>query len=299
MGFVDQRDPGVAAPSTTRYRGLHAGDRVRHPRARRTTAGGRRTCPYIDVPEPAIKKNIYYRWWLMRFNYLDADIPGQDFQFPTSVEGVLGYNNAIVLTQPMHIDDLKYLRDPIYSYGPWLSVGQVSRERPVPRQPRRPGELVQQLHPVHLRGGLAGLPDPRRTAGDRWQPRPVRRGATSRASSPSTTTTTTALIEYDWGALTGNDADAVSFHWRAGPARPGRVGATCTANALAAAQAYDALGNTAKATEMQTLADRIRNGDRQRAVEPEPAAVRAPARRHQRARAVEGDQQLLPVRGRR
>ena len=33
--------------------------------------------PYIDVPETAIKKNIYYRWWLMRFNYLDADIPGQ------------------------------------------------------------------------------------------------------------------------------------------------------------------------------------------------------------------------------
>ncbi|NLT56179.1 MAG: hypothetical protein GXX79_16820, partial [Actinomycetales bacterium] len=83
--------------------------------------------PYIDVPEPAIKKNIYYRWWLMRFNHLDVDIPGQDFQFPISVEGALGYNNAIVLTQPMHIDDLKYLRNPVYSYGPWLSVGQVSK----------------------------------------------------------------------------------------------------------------------------------------------------------------------------
>ena len=83
--------------------------------------------PYIDVPEPAIKKNIYYRWWLMRFNNLDADIPGQTFQFPTSVEGALGYNNAIALTQPMHIDDLKYLRNPIYAYGDWLSVGQVSK----------------------------------------------------------------------------------------------------------------------------------------------------------------------------
>jgi hypothetical protein len=83
--------------------------------------------PYIDVPEPAIKKNIYYRWWLMRFNHFDGDIPGQTFRFPTSVEGALGYNNAIVLTQPMHIDDLKYLRNPIYGYGPWLSVGQVSK----------------------------------------------------------------------------------------------------------------------------------------------------------------------------
>ena len=63
----------------------------------------------------------------MRFNNLDADIPGQNFQFPTSVEGVLGYNNAIVLTQPMHIDDLKYLRNPLYAYGHWLSVGQVSK----------------------------------------------------------------------------------------------------------------------------------------------------------------------------
>ena len=83
--------------------------------------------PYIDVPEPAIKKYIYYRWWLMRFNYLDADIPGNDFQFPTSIEGVLGYNNAIALTVPMFIDDLKYLRDPMYSYGPWVSTGESSR----------------------------------------------------------------------------------------------------------------------------------------------------------------------------
>jgi hypothetical protein len=43
------------------------------------------------------------------------------------MEGVLGYDNAIVLTQPIHIGDLKYLRDPSYAYGPWLSVGTVSR----------------------------------------------------------------------------------------------------------------------------------------------------------------------------
>ena len=117
--------------------------------------------------------------------------PRADFQFPTSIEGVLGYNNAIVLTQPMHIDDLKYLRNPIYSYGDWLSVGQVVQGRPVPGQPRRPGELVQQLHPVHRRGGLAQLPDPRRPAGDRRPTSPGTPRATSRASSPSTTTTTT------------------------------------------------------------------------------------------------------------
>ncbi|MEU9831891.1 hypothetical protein AB0D67_10175 [Streptosporangium sp. NPDC048047] len=44
----------------------------------------------------------------MRFNNLDADIPGQTFQFPTAVEGAVSYDNAIALTQPMYIDDLKY-----------------------------------------------------------------------------------------------------------------------------------------------------------------------------------------------
>ena len=78
------------------------------------------------------------------------------------MEGVLGYNNAIVLTAGMFIDDLKYLRDPVYSYGPWVSAGEIVEERQVRRQPRRPGELVEQLHAVHLRGRLALLPAARR-----------------------------------------------------------------------------------------------------------------------------------------
>ncbi|HEX5993517.1 MAG TPA: hypothetical protein VFY84_00100 [Jiangellales bacterium] len=71
---------------------------------------------------------------------------------------------AAVLTQPMHIDDLKYLWDPYYSYGPWLSIGQVSRGG---RFVDNPGDLetVEQLHPVRRRGGLEGVPDPRWTVG--------------------------------------------------------------------------------------------------------------------------------------
>lgn len=56
--------------------------------------------PYIDVPNKAVQKAIDYRWWLERFNQIDANIPGYDYQYPTTVEGVLGYNNAIILTQP-------------------------------------------------------------------------------------------------------------------------------------------------------------------------------------------------------
>ncbi|MGH3927576.1 MAG: hypothetical protein ACRDTT_32735, partial [Pseudonocardiaceae bacterium] len=83
--------------------------------------------PYIDVPDENVKKMSYYRTFLNRFNYVDANIPGNDYQFPVSLEGVLGFNNAIQLTQPMHMQDLKYFRDPIYSYGNLLSSGEMSR----------------------------------------------------------------------------------------------------------------------------------------------------------------------------
>ncbi|PRX69443.1 hypothetical protein B0I32_102501 [Nonomuraea fuscirosea] len=213
--------------------------------------------PYIDVPEPAIKKNIYYRWWLMRFNHLDADIPGQTFQFPTSTEGVLGYNNAIALTQPMHIDDLKYLRDPIYAYGDWLSVGQTSKNGRFLDNPGDPenwsnsytqyiGEAAWKSYQIH--GGQPAI------AANlaRYAEQDVK-GQLSFYDTDNN-----KLIEYDWGALTGNDADAVSFHWK-----PGRMDRAESAyqysGALAAAQAYETAGNTAKAAELRTLATQIQN----------------------------------------
>lgn len=211
--------------------------------------------PYIDVPEPAIKKNIYYRWWLMRFNNLDADIPGQTFQFPTSVEGALGYNNAIVLTQPMHIDDLKYLRTPLYAYGDWLSVGQTSKNGRFVDNPGDPenwsnsytqyiAEAAWKSYQLH--GGQPSLI----ANFAQYAERDVK-GQLSFYD-----TNNNKLIEYDWGALTGNDADAVSFHWRSGRMDRGEA-AYQYSGARAAAQAYAMLGNTAKANEMNTLADQI------------------------------------------
>ncbi|GIH03313.1 hypothetical protein Rhe02_13800 [Rhizocola hellebori] len=213
--------------------------------------------PYIDVPEPAIKKNIYYRWWLMRFNNFDGDIPGQTFQFPQSTEGVLGYNNAIVLTQPMHIDDLKYLRNPMYAYGNWLSVGQVSKNGRFLDNPGDPdnwsnsytqyiAEAAWKSYQIH--GGQPAI------AANlaRYAEQDVK------GQLAFYDTDNNKLIEYDWGALTGNDADAVSFHWKAG--RMDRAeSAYQYSGALAAAQAYEAIGNTAKANEMRTLATQIQN----------------------------------------
>ncbi|GAA4586438.1 hypothetical protein GCM10023194_32620 [Planotetraspora phitsanulokensis] len=213
--------------------------------------------PYFDSPEPAIKKNYYYRWWLMRFNNLDANLPGQTYQFPTSVEGALGYNNAIALTQPMHIDDLKYLRTPLYAYGDWLSVGQISKGGRFLDNPGDPanwsnsytqyiGEAAWRSYQIH--GGQPGIAAnlAKYAEGDA-------KGQLSFYDHDNN-----GLIEYDWGALTGNDADAVSFHWRSGNLDR-TESAYVYSGALAAAQAYDAIGNTTKAAEMRTLATRVQN----------------------------------------
>lgn len=84
--------------------------------------------PYVDTPEDNIDKTVVYRWWLSRFNMLDANMPGNTFQYPTSIEGVLGYNNQIVLTSGMFMMDTKWFRNPEYSYGTWLSAGDTAKK---------------------------------------------------------------------------------------------------------------------------------------------------------------------------
>ncbi|GAA4467967.1 galactose-binding domain-containing protein [Phytohabitans houttuyneae] len=256
MGFVVNEIPESLSEYNT-YRGFNnATAFATHVRA--YNRWWAENVPYIDVPEAAIKKNIYYRWWLMRFNNFDGDIPGQTFQFPSSVEGALGYNNAIVLTQPMHIDDLKYLRDPKYAYGNWLNVGSVSRNGRYMDNPGDPAnwsnsytqyisEAGWRAYQIH--GGQPAM------LGNfaRYAEQDVK-GQLSFYDHDND-----GVIEYDWGALTGNDADAVSFHWRAGWLDRAE-GAYVYSNALAAVQAYTLLGNTAKANEMQTIANRVRDG---------------------------------------
>ncbi len=82
--------------------------------------------PYVDIPDPNIKKMSYYRTWENRFNSFDGNIPGNDYQFPVDLEGALGYNNQISLTVPMRLNDLMFWRDPVYSYSSWLSQGEES-----------------------------------------------------------------------------------------------------------------------------------------------------------------------------
>src|SRR5690625_2767357 len=82
--------------------------------------------PYINVPDPAVEKAILYRWWGERYNTLDANEPGFVYQYPTTQEGVNLYQNSIVLTQPMHLQDTKWLRTPYLPYGQIMNVGELS-----------------------------------------------------------------------------------------------------------------------------------------------------------------------------
>ncbi|MEC0268969.1 Ig-like domain-containing protein [Paenibacillus anseongense] len=216
--------------------------------------------PYIDVADENIKKIIYYRWWLSRFNFLDANIPGNDYQFPISVEGALGYNNAIVLTQPMHMQDLKYLRSPIYSYGDWVSAGETSRDSLFTDNPGKPsnwnnsysqyiGDSAFQTYEVH--GG---------------QPKILKNLARysekdAKGQLDRFDTNKDGVINYDWGSLTGNDADGNAFHYyeKRGNIDQNRTeSAFVYGNAMASAKAYQLAGDSAKAAEMFAFADKLK-----------------------------------------
>jgi hypothetical protein len=217
--------------------------------------------PYIDVPEEGIKKQIYYRWWIMRFNFLDADAPGNDWQFPVGIEGVTGYNNSIALTTPMFIDELKYLRDPMYAYGTMLSAGEGSRNSRYSDNPGEPNnwndsylqyttDASWRAYQVHggqpdILGNLAryGEQDVRSQLAHRRPPAGVEGG------NPY-------LLWYCCGFLNGNDADNPSYDFfDRGNERTET--AYVYANALATAEIYDQLGQSGEAAEMRELAGNI------------------------------------------
>lgn len=216
--------------------------------------------PYLDTPDENISKSLFYRWWVLRFNFLDANVPGNDYQFPVAIEGVLGYDNAIVLTAGMFLDDLKYLRNPLYAYGTWLSAGETAGGGKYTDNPGSPenwsNSYAQYItaaawRSMQIHGGPAALV-----------------GKLARYGSGDVDGVLAAydlnhngLIEYDWAAMTGNDADAVSFDWAAqhGQIRMDRTeSAYVYANAQAAAQAAVLAGDTATAQRMQATARRIR-----------------------------------------
>lgn len=217
---------------------------------------------YVDLPDQNVKKMSYYRTFLNRYNYVDANIPGNDFQFPVSIEGILGYNNAIQLTQPMHMQDLKYFRDPMYSYGNWLSSGESSKYGPF---------TDNMGDTAHWGVGSPNGSYEQYIAREAWNSYKVHGGqdvilqnlaryaeGDVKGHLAKYDGNHNWLIEYAAGALTGNDADAVALAYY-GRAQDRTETAFWYSGAKAAAEIYARLGDQTKAEEMAGIAANIQN----------------------------------------
>ena len=216
--------------------------------------------PYIDVPKKAVQKAIDYRWWLERFNSLDANIPGYDYQYPITIEGVLGYNNAIILTQPMHLQDTKWLRSPYLAYGQLLSAGNSSQSSAFLDNPgnrnnwnNHYGQYLAEAgyEAFNVIGGGAEVAENFAYY--------FGHDATGQLEHYGNHIEGRDLIAYRNNYMTGNDADTISMHapgtgtWKAHGEN-----AYVWAAADAAAKLYEQLGNTEQAKYYRNLADKIK-----------------------------------------
>ena len=216
--------------------------------------------PYIDVPKKAVQKAIDYRWWLERFNSLDANIPGYDYQYPVTIEGVLGYNNAIILTQPMHLQDTKWLRSPYLAYGQLLSAGNSSQSSAFLDNPgnrnnwnNHYGQYLAEAgyEAFNVIGGGAELAENLAYY--------FGHDATGQLDHYGNHIEGRDLIAYRNNYMTGNDADTISMYapgtgtWKAHGEN-----AYVWAAADAAAKLYEQLGNTEQAKYYRDLADKIK-----------------------------------------
>lgn len=216
--------------------------------------------PYIDVPKKAVQKAIDYRWWLERFNSLDANIPGYDYQYPVTIEGVLGYNNAIILTQPMHLQDTKWLRSPYLAYGQLLSAGNSSQSSAFLDNPgnrnnwnNHYGQYLAEAgyEAFNVIGGGAEVAENFAYY--------FGHDATGQLEHYGNHIEGRDLIAYRNNYMTGNDADTISMHapgtgtWKAHGEN-----AYVWAAADAAAKLYEQLGNTEQAKYYRDLADKIK-----------------------------------------
>lgn len=65
--------------------------------------------PYFDSSDVGFKRMWYYRWWVVRFNMVEANTP--DLKFYSFYEGKLGFDNPITFAVPVQLKELSYLRD--------------------------------------------------------------------------------------------------------------------------------------------------------------------------------------------
>src|SRR5215472_2829429 len=214
--------------------------------------------PYLDIPDKNVEKISYYRLWENRFNLFDGNIPGNDYQFPTDLEGALGYNNQISLTVPMRLQDLQWYRNPEYSYGPILSQGEESGCQAFHDNPGNTGNWNNTYEQW--------------TGEQAWQAYLIHGGPKSvvrqlahyaecdlKGTLAKFDTNHNNLIEYSSGTLPGNDADSAAFGYYGTVPQDRTESSYWYSEAKTAAAEYTLLGDTAKADEMNTIAGNIQS----------------------------------------
>lgn len=221
--------------------------------------------PYIDVPNAAIEKAIVYRWWGERYNVLDSNEAGYVYQYPTTIEGVNLYQNSVVLTQPMHLQDTKWIRTPYLPYGQILNVGELSGSSAFLDSPGHTswnnhysqyiGTAGLEAYQVHGGGADVAERFARYFEGDGV-------GQLEHYDGNDD-----MLIAYDTNYMPGNDSDAITFGYpRVNASAPGARTIERPESAYvwgafdAARQLYDIAGaDSAKVDEMGDTADAIRD----------------------------------------
>jgi hypothetical protein len=222
--------------------------------------------PYIDIPDANVKKMSYYRTFLNRYNMFDGNIPGNDYQWPVSIEGVLGYNNAITVSQPMHEQDLKYFRDPVYAYGDWVSAGETSKCAAFTDNPGNAlnwnNDLEQYLGAEAWQSYLVHGGEPAILRNLAHYIECDVRGWLAKFDANHND-----LMEWASGFYTGNDSDAVALVYfntpgtgrnAIGRAQDRTETAFWYSGARAAESIYALLGDDAKRDELHALAERLK-----------------------------------------
>jgi len=219
--------------------------------------------PYIDVPDPAIEKAIVYRWWGERYNSLDANQPGYVYQYPTTIEGVNLYQNSVALTQPMHLQDTKWIRTPYLGYGQILNIGELSGSSAFLDSPGHTSWNnhysqymgTAGLEAFNVHGGGADLAE-RFAHYFEWDGKGQLEHYDGNGDN---------LIAYDTNYMPGNDSDAISFGYpKVNAGAPGARTIERPESAYvwgdfdAARQLYEIAGaDPAKVDEMGAKADEI------------------------------------------
>ncbi|MFA9463972.1 MAG: LamG-like jellyroll fold domain-containing protein [Velocimicrobium sp.] len=264
MAFTSKEIP-EAQEEYLRFLGMDSNAKALMAQKREYNLWWAETMPYIDVPNKAIQKAIDYRWWLENFNKLDANIPGYDYQYPVTIEGVLGYNNAIVLTQPMHLQDTKWMRDASLAYGQLLSVGNSSQSSAFLDNP---GNRSNWNNHYGQYLGTAGLEAYKVIGGNKslaetlayYFEHDAKGQIDHYGNHVSATTPANKLIDYSSAFMTGNDADTISFAYpNAGRWRTHAENAYVYGSANAAADLYNLAGDVQKSTELSDLSSEIQN----------------------------------------